>query len=153
MELDKFKKWLDLAGQNQSESFWNQIFDEKVQNNEKQTIPNPFTVAQEFIPKCDLYEVDNILVLEIEIPGLKKEDLRITINHQNVMIIGEFKSFHSKNKYYLKERANRTFKKELSLPFPILIQSIRSEISSGILIIKMPINREEIENIPITFDH
>ncbi|WML46386.1 Hsp20/alpha crystallin family protein [Neobacillus sp. PS3-40] len=153
--MDKLKKWLDLAQQYQSDQFWKQIFDEKngkiIENNA--TASNPFTAAQEYIPKCDLYESMDELILEVEIPGLKKEDIQISINHQILTITGEFKSFKTNYKYFLKERANRKFKKELTLPFPILLNSTRSELSSGILMIKMQINRDEIENVPIYFDN
>jgi HSP20 family protein len=155
MEMDKLKKWLDLAQQYQTDQFWNQIFDEKNNNfsENKTTSTNPFTVSQEYIPKCDLYESGDELILEVEIPGLKKEDLRLSINQQILTIMGEFHSFQSKHKYFLKERANRKFKKELTLPFPILPNSISSELLTGILTVKMLINRDEIENIPISFDN
>jgi HSP20 family protein len=157
MEMDKLKKWLDLAQQYQADQFWKQIFDEKNHNSSENKTPNtntnPFTVAQEYIPKCDLYESGEGLVLEVEIPGLRKEDLHISINQQTLTISGEFKTFQTKNKYFLKERANRKFKKELTLPLPIITNSIRSELTSGILTIKMPINRDEVENIPISFEN
>lgn len=152
MEFDNFKKWIDSTQTYQTESFWNQIFDEKNQKKENLTHKNPFTVAQEFIPKCDLYEIDDDLILEMEIPGLKKEDLHLFINHRTFTVMGEFKSFQPQNKYFLKERANRKFKKELTLPYPILIHSIHSTLNNGILTIRMPINREEVENVPISFN-
>ena len=155
MEMDKLKKWLDMAQQYQSDQFWTRIFDEKNDNSSgnNATATNPFTAAHEYIPKCDLYESSEELVLEVEIPGLKKEDLHISINQQILTITGEFKSFKTNNKYFLKERANRKFKKELTLPFPIAINSTHSELSSGILTIKMPIIRDEIENVPISYDN
>lgn len=155
MEIDKLKKWLDMAQQYQADQFWNQIFNERNHDNfgNKAGSTNPFAVSQEYMPKCDLFESGEELILEVELPGLRKEDLQIAINHDTIAINGEFKSFHSKDKYFLKERANRKFKKELSLPFPVLTNSVQSELINGILTIKMPINREEIENIPISFDN
>jgi HSP20 family protein len=155
MEMDKFKKWLDMAQQYQADQFWKQIFDDKNNNStaKNSSDSNPFTVAHEYIPKCDLYESSEELVLEVEIPGLKKEDLHISINQQVLTITGEFKTFQTKNKYFLKERANRKFKKELTLPLPIVTHSIYSELTSGILTIKMPVNRDEIENVPISFEN
>lgn len=155
MEMDKLKKWLDLAQQYQADQFWNQVFDENGNNSSEKNVSNanPFTIANEYIPKCDLYESGKELVLEVEIPGLRKEDLHISINQQTLTITGEFKTFHPKDKYFLKERANRKFKKELSLPLPIINDSIRSELTSGILTIKMPVNQDEIENIPISFEN
>lgn len=140
-----------MAQQYQADHFWQQIFNEKNTGNNSATT-SPFSTAAEYLPKCDLYECEEELVVEVETPGLKKEDLYISINQQILTITGEFKSFKTNNKYFLKERANRKFKKELTLPYPIKINSVRSELSSGILTINMIINRDEIESVPISFD-
>jgi len=155
MDIDQFKKWLDVSQKYQSDSFWHQIFDEKTTNQTvKQPGQNPFAKIQDHIPKCDLYETNNMHILEVEIPGLKKEDLHITIRHQLLTIEGEFKTLKQDRKYYFKERLNRGFKKEVNLPNPILASMVSTEIRDGVLFIFLPLNHEEVENIPITFaDH
>jgi HSP20 family protein len=152
MEMDKLKKWLDLAQTYQAESFWNQIFDEKKTNSTPPPLTNPFTKAQEYFPKCDLFEDDGKLVVELEIPGLSKDDVHVSINEQVLTITGEFKSLKPSRKYFLKERANHRFKKELTLPFPVLPAKCSSMLSDGILVISLPMHREEAEDIPILFD-
>lgn len=154
LDIDQFKKWLEVSQNYQSESFWNQIFDEKTSNKTgKQSLKNSFTNLTDNYPKCDLYETHNLLVIEAEIPGLKKEDLHITIRHQLLTISGEFKTLKHDRKYLFKERANRTFHKELSLPYPIVGSQVRTEIRDGVLYIYLPLQREEVENIPITFEN
>lgn len=154
MEVDKLKKWLDVAQQFQTDKFWNQIFDEKGTTNPgKNSSLNPFPKINDLFPKCDLYEVDNELIVEAEVPGLMKEDLQISINQQLLIITGEFHSLKLNRKYFLKERVSRKFKKELTLPYPIVVNKIRTEIQNGILVIAIPFQHEEGENIPITFDH
>jgi len=91
-------------------------------------------------------------VVEAEIPGMAKEDLHISIQHQVLTISGEFKSLNQNRKYYLKERANRKFKKELTLPHSIQINKVKSEIRHGVLYIIMPFHQDDIENIPIAFE-
>ncbi|OIK14549.1 hypothetical protein BIV60_11320 [Bacillus sp. MUM 116] len=153
MEMDKLKKWLELTQKFQGDSFWEQIFDEnsveKVKNNHS---IGTFTKIQSSFPKCDLYETNEVLIIEAEIPGLRKEDLHITVIQQLLTITGEFKTLKEGRKYFIKERANRTFKKELILPYPVMVNNIRTEIRNGVLVILMPVNKEEIETIPISFD-
>jgi HSP20 family protein len=152
MDMDQFKKWLEVTQTYQTDGFWSKIFDEKAinqsVNNSKQ---NPFTKIQDNFPKCDLYKEDHLLVLEAEIPGIKREDLHITIQHQLLTIAGEFKTLQQNRNYFIKERANRIFKKELTLPYPIIAGQVRTDIRDGVLFIVLPLNREEVENIPITF--
>ncbi|WP_312472608.1 Hsp20/alpha crystallin family protein [Neobacillus sp.] len=149
MEIDKFKKWVDTAQQFQAEEFWNTIFETQNKNSPS---GNPGTMVTELVPKCDLYGTDTELVVEAEIPGLLKENLHICIHHQLLSITGEFKTLQQNRKYFIKERPNRKFKKEISLPYPVIIQQVKSEIRYGILSIMMPINKEDIENIPINFN-
>lgn len=148
MEMENLKKWLELAQQYQSDNFWKQIFEDK-EKNAITTAVNPFSSLEEYFPKCDLYETDGNLIAEIEIPGITKEDVHIAASTQSLTVTGEFKSLVPNRKYFLKERANRKFKKELTLPFPVLIESIFSEIINGILVIYMPLSLDETEDIPI----
>jgi HSP20 family protein len=150
MEVNQFSKWLDVAQQFQAEQFWNQFFDSK--NTQQFSNSHSFTAINEYVPKCDLYEKDTKLIVEAEVPGLGKENLQISIHQQILTITGEFKSLTPNCQYYLKERVNRRFKKEITLPFPVNIHKVRTEINKGILVISMPINREEVEDIPIKVD-
>lgn len=152
MEIENFKKWLDLAHEYQKDYFWKQIFGDIGTSSPGKTETNPFSAFDEFFPKSDLYEAEGNVVAEIEIPGTKKEDVHISINQQQLTVTGEFKSLLPNRKYFLKERANRKFKKELNLPFPVQFDKIQSEIINGVLLIKLPFSQEEIENIPIVID-
>jgi HSP20 family protein len=153
MEVDKLKKWLDAAQQFQSEQFWQQIFDEEKPIKSGNSLSlNPLNISGQFLPKCDLFETEKELIIEAEIPGLGKEDLHISLNQQILSITGEFKTFHPSCKYFIKERVNQKFKRELTLPYPVITNNIRTEINKGILVIHLPIHREEVENIPITFN-
>ncbi|NRD80438.1 Hsp20/alpha crystallin family protein [Bacillus sp. BRMEA1] len=148
MDMEKFKKWMDDAQQYQSDAFWNKIFDSSKKNSAPIT---PLSIS-EYIPKCDVYELDHHLIVEAEMPGLTKDHIHISIQQQLLIITGEFNTLKQNRKYFLKERANRKFKKEVTLPYPIIHRQIKSEIRNGILIIILPINREEVEDIPISFE-
>jgi HSP20 family protein len=146
MDMEKLKKWMDAAQAYQTETFWSNIFDTQQKNGASLT---PLSIS-EFIPKCDLYEIENMLVAEVEIPGVTKENLHISLQPQLLTISGEFQSLKQNRKYFLKERANHKFKKEVTLPYPIILQQVKSEIRQGILTILMPIHHDEVENIPIS---
>lgn len=144
--MDNLKKWMDIAQQFQGDGFWSQVFKS---NSEQST---SFNIAKEYFPKCDIYQADQDLIIEIEIPGLRKEDVQISINQQILTVTGEFKTLETSRKYYLKERANHKFKKELSIPCPVHISKSKSELENGILIIRMPLNTDEMVDIPIKFN-
>ncbi|WHY84296.1 Hsp20/alpha crystallin family protein [Neobacillus novalis] len=149
MEIDRLKKWMETAQQYQSEKFWNNVFDSQ---NKSSPSLNPIKTVSELFPKCDLYETENELVVEAEIPGVLKENLHISIHHHLLTVTGEYKTLVQNRKYFIKERPNRKFTKEITLPYPVNIQKVKSEMRYGVLSIVMPINREKIEDIPITFN-
>lgn len=153
MEIDKLKQWLDLAQQYQAQGFWNQIFTEKTaQAKETGNMGNPFSLPQEYAPKCDLFESDGFLIVEMEIPGLKKHEVLVAIYEQSIVVSGELKALQASGKYYLKERVNRKFKKEITLPFPIFPDQSTSAVADGVLVITMPFKAEDMEMIPISFE-
>ncbi|WP_042457486.1 Hsp20/alpha crystallin family protein [Neobacillus dielmonensis] len=145
MELEKYKKWMEAAQQFQSESFWNKIFDSPNLKNPPLT---PIKMS-ELIPKCDLYESEEYLIAEIELPGVPKESLHISVQRQLLVITGEFKTLKVNHKYHLKERPNHQFKKELTLPYPIDVKDVKSELRNGVLFIVMPFTMDDMETIPI----
>jgi HSP20 family protein len=151
MEQEKFKKWMETAKQFQSDHFWNHIFDENQPNSNNQGM-NSLPKAGEHFPKCDVYETENELIVEAEIPGLQREDLHVSISQQILTISGEFKTWRPNCRYFVKDRVNRKFKKEIALPYPVLVQKIHTEIKNGVLMIEMPFYRDELEAIPIQFE-
>lgn len=152
MDMDKLNKWLELAQQYQSDSFWKTVFDEKntAAPINRTTATHGFN-SQEMLPQCDLFEKDGYLVLAAELPGFKKEEIQISIHQQILTINGEFKTLVQNQKYFLKERPNRKFTKKINLPYPIMIDHIQSELIDGIFTMVVPIDREEMEDIPISF--
>jgi HSP20 family protein len=151
-QMEHYNRWMDLAQQFHSDHFWNQVFSNNESAFQAASSANPFAVAHEYFPKCDLYEDIGMLVLEVEVPGLKKDDIHIALKEQILTLSGEFRSLKPKRKYFIKERANLKFKKEFTLPFPVVLQNSSSDICNGVLTIKMPIDHEEMEDISITLD-
>lgn len=137
MDIKNLKHWIELTQQFQSNQFLEQVLSEK--NNNYDVSKTPIK-HQEVFPRCDLYEHDTILVIEVEIPGLKKEDLEIIIQQPSLTIHGEFSTLEPKRQYFLKERPNRKFVRRISLPYPICQQKVWKEFKDGLLLIFLPID-------------
>lgn len=152
MENENIKKWLELAQQYQKDFFWKQIFEENGKDSIIKNGDNPCSPLGEFFPKCDLYEENGCLVAEIEIPGIGKEDINLSLGKQLLTITGKLRSLKPNRKYYLKERSNLNFKKEITLPSPVFPDNIQCNLIDGVFFIKMPLSQEETEDIPITVD-
>ncbi|HYI66086.1 MAG TPA: Hsp20/alpha crystallin family protein, partial [Candidatus Limnocylindrales bacterium] len=69
-------------------------------------------------PPIDVHETDDELVVTAALPGIKPEDVDITMTGQNLHLRGEFRANESvKNDQYLyRERRYGTFSRSIQLP-------------------------------------
>ncbi len=100
-------------------------------------------VSANFSPKIDISEDENKIYLSAEMPGIAKEDVTVTINDDNLLIIkGEKKASYEtkseetvrKEKLYIRtERSYGTFTRTFMLPENIVNDSIKANYNNGIL--------------------
>jgi len=88
----------------------------------------------------DMYETDNELVVTTAVPGMKPEDLEITITGDTLCIKGEVKSETKVEKasYYRQERRYGACSRSISLPVPVQADKVEAKLKDGILTITMP---------------
>ena len=100
-----------------------------------------------FSPPINVSETDTSYLIDVELPGLKKEDISINISDKNVLVIkGEKKKETSENKkeVYQYEFIYGAFHREMSLPDNINKKDIKASCKEGILKIEIPKNKKEI---------
>ncbi|WP_457639554.1 Hsp20/alpha crystallin family protein [Persephonella sp.] len=98
-------------------------------------------------PRVDIYEKDNKLIIEAEIPGAKKEDVEVKIKDNAVVIKGEVKrEEEEKDKtYYRSERFYGVFERVIPLPVEVKVEEAKASFENGILKIEIPKVSEEKE--------
>ncbi len=86
--------------------------------------------------KCDIYEVDNKIVVEMDVPGYKKEDIQVECNKGNIVIKASKKEEKEDNKKYLHRERKIYGKIERSFHFDDIDEdTIDAEFKDGILTI------------------
>jgi HSP20 family protein len=95
-------------------------------------------------PACDIYETDKDIVLKVEIPGIKKEDVKISLENNVLMIHGErkFEEETKRENYHRVERDYGEFLRSFTLPPFIEPNKIFAEFKDGLLTVMLP-KREE----------
>lgn len=90
-------------------------------------------------PKVDIYEHDDHLMMEIEVPGMREEDLKISLDGTTLSISGERKkSEHStKGRLQRTERTYGSFTRSFVLPSTVDPNSIQARYEQGVLHIGM----------------
>jgi HSP20 family protein len=105
----------------------------------------PSSLRSTWKPAVDLVEHDEEFVARVELPGVRKEDVKITM-HDNVLNITGVKQQEKKEgkepNYHRIERSYGSFQRCFSLPTQVKADKIDAEYKDGILTIRMPKSEE-----------
>lgn len=97
----------------------------------------------------ELVERDNNLILNVMVPGMKKEDINIEVSENQVSISGVCKVEYDENKdlIHRSEFCKGNFSRVISLPQLINHQKAKAEYKDGILTLTLPISEKETHKI------
>ncbi len=90
--------------------------------------------------RIDLYHTSDSLVVELELPGVKKEDVKIQVQDRALHIRGQKLPPEDmpEYEYVLRERRFGSFMKEIALPENIELENIKARFESGLLTVRFP---------------
>ncbi len=93
-----------------------------------------------FIPAIDVEETDDAFIVRAELPGMKKEDIKLTITEDSLTISGERKrAKEEKNKtYHRMEIAYGKFVRTIEFPVDVDPKKAKAVYKDGILEITVP---------------
>ena len=91
-------------------------------------------------------ETDQDVVVKSSVPGVKPEDIDITIIGDTLTIKGETKAEEKVEKanYIRQERRYGAFRRSLTLPTTIVAEKAKAEFESGVLTLTLP-KAEEVK--------
>jgi HSP20 family protein len=93
-----------------------------------------------FNPKFDISEDKNKLYFEVEVPGISKNEIKISMQDNVLTVSGEKKrSEEVKEKnYFNTERTYGSFKRSFTLPSDIDVEKTEAKFENGVLLIAIP---------------
>ncbi|MCA9837927.1 MAG: Hsp20/alpha crystallin family protein, partial [Trueperaceae bacterium] len=98
--------------------------------------------SEAFNYPADLYETDDHVVLEMSVPGLKAENLDISVEDHVLTIKGSFKEEAKEEdkdrRYWMQSLSRRDFSRSLKLPRTVDVDTIEANVEDGILKLRMP---------------
>jgi HSP20 family protein len=91
-------------------------------------------------PSLEVYEESDKVVVKAEIPGVKKENISISLTDDVLTIKGERKFEHEEKmeNYLLFEGSYGSFHRMLQIPQPVKADAVKAEYKDGILEIQLP---------------
>ncbi len=92
------------------------------------------------IPNVDVIDRDDEVVVRAELPGIKKDDLEVSVTDNSVTIKGETKHEEKEEKgnYYRCEISSGTFARTVALPDNVSSSDATAKFENGVLELKLP---------------
>jgi HSP20 family protein len=91
-------------------------------------------------PALDMYETDGAVVVKATLPGVKPEDVEISVLGDTLTIKGEVKHEQEdeQREYTMRERRYGRFFRSVTLPRDIDADKTRAEFEDGVLTLEIP---------------
>jgi HSP20 family protein len=94
----------------------------------------------EFTVSMDMYETDDNLNLEMDLPGLNPEDIDITIEDGSLTVKGEYSDDEegTRGNVHFRERHHGRFRRSVSLPKIVNADAAQAKFEDGVLKLTLP---------------
>ncbi|HUA38250.1 MAG TPA: Hsp20/alpha crystallin family protein [Candidatus Sulfopaludibacter sp.] len=95
-------------------------------------------------PALDVYEDKDNFVVHTELPGLKREDIDVSLQDGVLAISGERKTEEKRDEGEIRrqERFYGKFQRTLSLPTPVVADKVKAQYKDGVLTVTVPKGEE-----------
>ena len=108
-----------------------------------------------WIPALDVYENENNFVVKAELPGMKKEDIEVSLNDGSLSISGERKTETRREdaEVYRAERFFGRFQRTVTLSSAVAPDKIQAAYKDGVLTVTLPkVEEAKPKRIDVSFN-
>ena len=98
-----------------------------------------------WLPPVDIYETEGReIVLKAEVPGLKREDISLTVENSTLTLKGERRRDDgvADDRYHRVERTHGAFSRSFTLPNTVDGTRVKAEYRDGVLTVTLPLREE-----------
>jgi len=102
-------------------------------------------------PPADVFESSDAMIVEVEVPEVKPENMEITLQNNKLTLRGERRFMRNRNneRYHRVERCYGVFSRVFNLPFAPDPEGINVVYEKGVLTIKVPRHDSEARKIRV----
>jgi HSP20 family protein len=93
-------------------------------------------------PEVEIFELENLLKIRVDLPGLKKEEVTVELTEVGLTISGERKreiKEEKKGEFYRTERVYGAFRRIIPLPETAKLEEVKAEFINGVLEVTVPL--------------
>lgn len=121
--------------QRQMDRFFDQMWGNDAFDLQTQALAEPV-----FAPSCDINETDSHFLLTFDIPGVKKDEVKIDIRDNMLTVSGERKEEREETRRGMtrSERFYGSFERSFALPMNVKGDEIEANYADGVLRVAIP---------------
>ena len=119
---------------------WEQLMGRRLDDLLEQSVLRhwPYGVASNREPPAEVFEDHDELVVRLELPGVDKNDVELSIKDQSLTVRAEKKQPHERESYYHSEIVYGVFSRVIRLPCEVQTANVRAFFDRGILEVWLP---------------
>jgi HSP20 family protein len=95
-------------------------------------------VMRSVLPLADVEETDTHYVVEIELPGVKREDISLEVTSDHLVVSGERRERQRAGLLRQQTRTTGKFHYEVTLPSDVDTESVSAHLDNGVLTVVVP---------------
>jgi HSP20 family protein len=99
--------------------------------------PNTPT-ASAWSPLADLSETDNAYIVEVDVPGVKREDITVDLRDDELAVTGELKETEREGLFRKRTRRTGQFDYRVTLPRNVDADNVDASLADGVLTVRIP---------------
>jgi HSP20 family protein len=105
----------------------------------------PLTESEAWVPAIDVQQCNGTLMITAELPGLKKNEVKVEVSDDALIIEGDREREHKEDHkgYHQWERSYGHFYRSIPLPEGAKTDQAKAELSEGVLRVSLPV--EEVK--------
>jgi HSP20 family protein len=94
------------------------------------------------VPRADAWENEEVVTIQMALPGVRPEDVDITVEQDVLTIQGRFPEREREKNWILQEHPKGHFRRRFTLQVPIDVDNVNANYQNGLLILTLPKSEE-----------
>jgi len=132
MLITRFDPFREFANLQERMEYFNRLFNNIESSDDSKRV--------DFIPSVNTREADDAYYIEVDLPGVKKENISIDVKDNILTISGErvVEEKRKDDEFYRVESVYGKFARSFTLPEDVDSDKIEAKAENGVLVVKIP---------------
>jgi HSP20 family protein len=89
-------------------------------------------------PPVEVTDTPEALIVRVQVPGVSKDDLHLTVTHETLTIRGEVRAAEAGQNMFQREFQYGPFSRTVPLPVTVQAEQVSAQLKNGILTVTLP---------------